>query len=82
VSETRQRWLRQMMGLGPAPDPTGLRLVDGKVRWLTGAQREIELAAWHREGRRARVAAHLAYLPQGSTGGAAVSRTVPRRCCR
>ena len=46
MSETRQRWLRQMMGLGPAPDPTGLRLVDGKVRWLTGAQREIELAAW------------------------------------
>lgn len=64
MSETRQRWLRQMMGLGPAPDPVGLRLVDGKVRWLSEAQREIELAAWHREGRGARVAAGLAYLPQ------------------
>lgn len=64
MSEARQRWLRQMMGLGPAPDPGGLRLVEGKVRWLSEAQREIELAAWHREGRRARVAAGLAYLPQ------------------
>ncbi len=53
-----------MVGLTPAPDPAGLRLVDGKVRWLSEAQREIELAAWHREGRLARVAADLAYLPQ------------------
>lgn len=64
MSQPRERWLRRLMGLGPAADPVGVRVVNGRVRRLSKAQLEAQRAAWHREGRRARLATGLAFLPQ------------------
>lgn len=64
MSQPRERWLRRLMGLGPAPDRVGLLVVNGRARRLSKAQGEAERAAWHREGWRARLATDLAFLPQ------------------
>jgi hypothetical protein len=38
MSQPRERWLRRLMGLGPAPDPVGLLVVNGATaRWHASA---------------------------------------------
>lgn len=70
MSQTREGWLRRAMGLGPAPDPVGVRFDVGRLRWVSEAERAAGLDAWHREGTRARLATGLAFLPQRVERGA------------
>jgi hypothetical protein len=71
MSKIREDALRKLLRLGPRPNPEGVVLTPSNndngnynMEFLSEEQREVELSRWHAEGRRADLAAYLAYYPQ------------------
>lgn len=70
MSLPRETRLRRLLGIGPPPNTSGMVLTPNNQRagasvsFLSEDERKAELARWHKEGIRARVAEWVAYLPQ------------------